>query len=220
MSGPFDRPPKRRFLVKMLLPGVFVFAAGLLGVGLLANDPWITGSADRTPTALVAPHTAAIRHYEKTITTFFHIPAACWNGNTVNDFQRQTCDEFWGKTLRLALLASLPFLFFGIFVQIAGSFFEGLYEQMSDGLKSKRALVKGTVTKPAELEQDWYGWAFCLKPIAVNVAGKLQLRVYVSEDTPTPAPGQVLAIFETSDFGIKRYYAIPYMPHVAVYKGV
>lgn len=228
---PFHEVPRSRFLRRMFAPALGVFGVGMIVMGLLATSPEIQPARKPSSSIIPAPRvqvrgdvmTASLLQMVYTVDSWIQIPQVCWNGNTVNDFQKTQCNEYWDRAFRSAGVSSIPVVLVAVFLMIGLDQLNMLYRRSRKTITKGQAWNAGTVTQPAEAPQDFFGWAFCLRPIMVQLQDKekTQLKVYIPMEASIPLPGQTLAIFEGGVWmGSKRYVGLLYAPHLAVVAGV
>ncbi|MCM2322139.1 MAG: hypothetical protein NDJ90_02650, partial [Oligoflexia bacterium] len=144
----------------------------------------------------------------------------CWSGDTQSDFQAGQCAESWRKIGWSALLAVSPFAIALFFLFLAWDSLQFTYRRIQKKIEKGQGAFTGTVTEPAELPNDLYGYLYCMHSISVQLANGHQARVYVPVTAPLPRPGQLIAAIEAPQaFGRKRFIAMAYTPHVAVVSG-
>ncbi len=232
--NPYENPPKGRFVFRLLILAVPVLAFGVLMVGILSLDPTLN---PRTPASIpvqgeeAPPPSKPIKRtpgwfgpsqdfYRSLAEDYAALPESCWNG-AESDFQRGKCQVAWTRLLRLSALALLPLGALIAFLLFALDSLSLTYRRIRKKIGESQYLIKATVTKPARVRGDLYGWFYCLHCISVELQDKTQLRVYLSPHENIPFPGDMVAVFKLGrSLGRKRYMATLYAPHVAVFAAV
>lgn len=215
---PYDDIPQGTFLGRVLGPATGLFFLVFMMMGVIANSPLLGGP--KSPEARIPFWEASFKHLQNTIHQLSAIPEVCWSGSTVNDFQKQQCDQYWNNLFTAVAVAILPFAAAILFFLVSLDQFKGLYKKTKKRISTGKAIFSGTVTDPALAPTDLFSWFYCLRAVTVELKDKRQVKVYVSLDSPIPRPGQTLAVLEPfMIMGQRRYMAMLYMPHVAVIRG-
>jgi hypothetical protein len=226
---PFQNVPKERFRKLMAAPMAGAFVVGILLMGALADPSTFrpqpvenaAGIYSELPTSVRELHRGGFNHWRTILFFGTHVPEVCWGDNAVNDFQRRQCGEFWE---RLALGGALGLLPFGAawlaWVLALGSL-QRVYRHAHKRINEGKPLGGGIVTDPAEAEGDWFSRLYCLRPIAVQVAGDRQIKVYIPLDVAPPSPGTKMVLYQPlAVLGELRHFGTYYAPHVVVFAGV
>ena len=217
-NSPFRDIPAIEFILKMAAPAVGIGILGFMFMGVAANSGFI--DAPKGPVAVPSFFEASLNVYRSTGEILSARPPGCVLGDTVSDFQRSQCSQFWSSLLQTGGLAAVPFIFSLFFILFNLSNFKGLYEATTRSVEKGKAGFGGKVTAPAEAPGDLFSWYYCLQPVAVQLSNQAQITVYMSSTHPIPLPGETLAVYESGDhFGKKSYLAVVYAPHIAVVKG-
>ena len=188
---------------------------GVVGVGL-----WNPAPPVRKPQSLMPAMESGEDVYKRLATTVSRLPEVCLSGAVVNDFQIQQCREFWDHLGREAIVAALPFLLALTFFFIRFDTMRVIYKRAHQKITRGQALMMGTVTEPAEATQDAFGWLNCVRPIAVELSNKRQVKAYLPVGAPVPRPGAQVALYDLGRWmNQTRLAAALYAPHLAVFKG-
>jgi hypothetical protein len=166
--NPYKQVPQSTILTRWLGPAVAAFLVGLPIMGGLAGSDEVvamTKGSGRVPTAIVGakyeaygpPYQAAFQHFEQVLNYATHIPEVCWDGNSVNDFQRLQCEDFWNRLVVGAGVAVTPFLLAGLLLLLAFDSARGFYRRAAKRIDEGKALFAGTVTQPPEARNDAFG---------------------------------------------------------------
>lgn len=215
---PFHEIPKGRFLNRMIVPIMGIYVLFFLCSGVIANTS--SFREDQGPAAVIPFWAAAMGNAQKTISSLLHLPEVCWLGNTVNDFQVQQCNMFWGNLLKSGILTLAPFLALIAVYFFAQDQFASIYVKVRKQIDQGKVAFTGVVTDPPEAPADWVSWYYCLRPLTVQLPNKSQVLVYISLDAIPPRPGETLVVFDAGIRGGKRrYLGMLYAPHVAVMRG-
>ncbi|HAR42453.1 MAG TPA: hypothetical protein DCS07_07445 [Bdellovibrionales bacterium] len=207
---PFHYIPKKVFLLRMARISIFVFFIGFVLMGAMANNEQVN----------LGPIDMAGYEFSRLPWVLTHPPAVCVSGDFVSEFQKERCGDYQMEVALTAFWVFFPFLFAGLFLRVALSRLISVYQKAGKALQSGKGLFIGRVTHPAEMPNDLFGWAFCLRSITVELGRNKQLRVYLPESMDVPEPGVELAICDLGrHFTRSRYMAAPYTPHVAVVRG-
>ncbi len=226
---PYHEVPVAQFRSRMMVPLVGVMAVGYLVMAGVATSPMIRGDG-RQPAAVIMqsswtvegpPITAGFKLIARVLDQLMHFPGACMPGATpASDFQARQCEIFNARLLVEAAVASIPLAMALIAWMIAKDMLLSFYKRCRKVVEKGQALYSGTVTKPPEAPNDWFGRLFCLRRIAIELPTKAQTTVYMPLEAPVPLPGQTLAVFDGGKaFGAKRQVAILYAPHLAIVGG-
>lgn len=226
---PFHTLPKGRFRKLMAVPMAAAFFVGVIAMGAFADPGTFrpqpvenaAGIYTEIPTNVTALSRGGLNHWR---TIFFfgtHVPEVCWGDNAVNDFQRRQCSEFWDRLGMGALLGLLPFGAAWLIWFLAFSSLQAVYRSARKRFEANKPLGAGIVTDPALGQADWFSRVYCLRPIAVEVGGGKQLKVYMPLDAALPVPGTKIVLFEPiAVLGEPRHFGLFYTPHVVVFAGV
>lgn len=210
-ATPYHYLPRKRFWLRIAAPLVGVYLAGLLITGVLTEVPLARG---KSLSGRAQAHQAEFLH------RVTHVPEVCWSGNAVNEFQVRQCGEFWRALLSDAGIFSIPWALVVVFYLACMDSLSLLYRRARKRIEKGEALFQGVVTKPSRLPQDFFSWAYCLRPLSVQLPNGRQLRVHLPLDETEPQPGEKVAVFDGGKaFGQTRYLALIYTPHVAVVLG-
>lgn len=201
----------------MPLAGV-VLGLGMILVGALAD--MADTQPPRGPAAEVALIQRSYQVYARFVGRLFTLPQVCWSGNTVNDFQRKQCDEFWSELALRGAVAAIPFGVALLVLLMGREQITTFYRRSRKRVDAGQADAGGVVTDPAQAAGDRFSWFFGLRVITIQLADKTQLRVYLPENAPIPQPGQKLAAFKVGKLlGAPRHIGVIYAPHLAIVRG-
>lgn len=225
---PYHAVPVTRFRSRMVIPMVAVLAVGYLVMAGVATSPLIRDG--RQPAAVIRqsswtvdgpPVTAGAKLIARVLDQLTHFPGVCMPGATPpSEFQTTQCELFRARLLVEGAVASIPLALVLIAWMIALDLLKSFYRRCRKTVEKGQALYSGTVTKPPEAPNDWFGRLFCLRRIAIELPTRAQTTVYMPLDAPIPLPGETLAVFDGGKaFGAKRQVAILYAPHLAIVGG-
>jgi hypothetical protein len=219
----------RRFRAIMALPVAVAFVIGVALMGALASPETFrphpvenaAGIVSEIPEDVRDLSQGGINQWRATIYFATHVPEVCWGDNAVNGFQRRQCAEFWDRLEAGGLLSLLPFALAGLVWFIGLVSLRRVYRFARQRIAANQPKIGGIITDPPEAEADLFSRLYCLRPIAAQVPGGNQIKVYIPLDTPLPLPGSKIVIFEPlAVLGELRHFGVFYAPHVAVFAGV
>lgn len=214
---PFDQVPLERFLLRMILPCVFLIAFCFLSVGVVATSPEF--QQVRAPKKVVPVWTASVNHYTSLALDVTHLPQYCLLGNAVNEYEQSQCDASLWEILKSSCLAIAPLLIIFSALRFAWSQMMTTYQRARHEIHTGSPR-KGVVTDPPYGESGFYSWFHCFSSVAVELDSKEQITVYYAVDEPLPGAGTKLLVHDIgSAFGIPRQVATVYTPHVKIVSG-
>lgn len=148
-----------------------------------------------------------------------HVPEVCLVG-AYNDYQAKQCQDFWRRLAISGLVAIVPLIVALLFLWLVWDDLSLVYRRARKRVAKGEALLTATVTRPARARETFFSFSHCLRSVRVQGNDGKQLTVYMSLETPLPAPGTSVAVFDGGKFGgAARHFAIVYAPHVVVLRG-
>lgn len=224
--------PKGKFTLRMLAPAALVFVFGIVAMGGVASlpalqpyFPWSDGVAPaqwkdgRTPSAKATEtgmFAQAAAHPRNLAVALAHAPKACVSGNVQSDVQRRICDDFWNRVGIATAVLAIPLFAVALFYYFMFDSLTVTYRRARRRFENGKIAVRGIITDPPELPNDFYGWMYCLRAVCVQLQNGKQVKVYLPLDAPASRPGDPLIGVEVAG---GRYLAMAYTPHVAVVLG-
>ncbi|MEK6578763.1 MAG: hypothetical protein AABZ55_06010 [Bdellovibrionota bacterium] len=221
-STPFDSLPKQKFALRISGPTLGVFLLSYFIVMVVFSPDNTKWNQRRDPSAIIVETDpqASQSPVTKAFDKIFIVPPHCFFGGYDNNFQISQCQKYWKSVGEAAFYALLPLSFAFLFYIAAFDLMRMMYRNARNRISIGEAMMGGVVTHPPLAPTDFMSWAFCLRAIAVERSDKKQMRVYMAIGSQIPSAGDRVAIFYVGQFfGQKRYVAVPYTPHVAVFAG-
>lgn len=221
-STPFDRLPKGQFAGRVMGPTLAVFLVSFFLVMVVFSPGNANWNQRRDPSAIIVETDpqASKSPVTTAISKVFNVPPHCFVGHFDSQFQKAQCDQYWRSFAEAAFYALLPMIIAFLFYFAAFDLMRTLYRNARSRIATGEAMMGGVVTNPPIAPTDFLGWAFCLMTVAVERSDHKQMRVYMAHGSEIPKAGDRMAIFFVGQFfGKKRYVAVPYTPHVAVFAG-
>ena len=224
---PFDYVPKVKFIRRMLAPAVFVYFIGFLTMGTLTTTEYFEKIATQPCPAFPPPYViheaplpAARLHHELIYKYIVGYPQPCQTGEYVSEFQGRQCKIYFQRLMMLGALGLLPFALAGLFLLVTLDLIAIKYRRARGIVAEGKVLSRGTVTDPPDAPNDMFGWWYCLRSIAVQLANGHQVRIYIPGDLPSPLSGETFNVYQWGEsFGAMRYFGMLHAPHMAVIGG-
>ncbi len=218
--------------------------AGLIGDGDASSEAALRAlpaAVTRAPATALSPWQEAVRMNWQVLHDLETLPAACWTGETVSEFQMTQCDRDWKTIFQLAALVLCPWglclLLYGWCLDQGQAFYRKIRKKIESGEAAfSSALEQAPGQGAVGGRLDLFAWLFGLVPVLVSAGGggeaeqekvrvaatprsRTQKVVYLSALEAIPQVGQVLVAFDLGVvWGQRRWVAIPYYRHSAVLK--
>jgi hypothetical protein len=215
---PFDDIPWLRFSLNLVIPSSLILVFFFCAVGVVANSTEFH-KPDGPQTVLPFWETT-VQLDKQVLAQIQSLPQVCVMGTTVNEFQASQCENFWNELIKSGALALVPVFALLFYWWFSWRDLLSTYQRARKTILQGKASFLGVVTQPPEAPRDLYSWFYGLRPIMVQLKSKQQTKVYLSRSAPKPEPGTQLVLFDMGHaFGERRSIGMPYMPHVAVFRG-
>jgi hypothetical protein len=207
---PFHDPPRRIFLKRHSRAGLIAFGVGILAVVLFANAPAFQPKVSES----------FFEFYANLFKDLLHPPEVCTTGDLSDKVEIVLCGDFWSQLELRGLLGSAPIGLWLVYLGFGYTLFRNLYKAAEKKMSTGAAIQSGIATSPVEAESDLFSWFFCLFPIGVQMPDSTQAKVYLPLESPTPKPGDTVAIYRKHPFAGSTYLiGSAHLPHVTVMSG-
>lgn len=186
-----------QFAPKLLIPSLMVFAFGfvLMGLAVIATRATPLPGSEAAKKVTYLPHRAALQQIEDFTDRIADYPQQCPGGSQLSEYRGRQCKEIWEDLWMSGVIASLPFVFLGIFLLWAFDSSGRVYMRVRRQVIQSKIAAEGTVTNPPVGRNDWFGWFYCLRSIVVQLKNQTQVRVYMPMTDRIPPAGSALTVY-------------------------
>jgi hypothetical protein len=209
------------FFLKLCVFAPVVLWVGLIAVGIVANtgvSPLPAPASAREKTWM--PLGLTWGFYSNYFTAWKEAPEGCVHGEAYSEFQKERCSAFWNKIGVASAIGVIPFGVLWLYFLLGMDSMRATYRRVRRAVDHGPPRAQGVVTNPPVAPNDFYGWLYGFRMLAIQLPNHKQVRIHFSREAQVPLPGDKLMIFSAGKaFGRKRYFGVFYAPHIAVIPG-
>jgi len=169
---------------------------------------------------LRGPFLRALIHYPVLILMWFLPPDACQEGKTLNQLQEHMCAVYWKTLMEHSWPFLIPIILFLVIIGAGAGHIKTIYSGLIKAVINKPPESTCVVLRPCHAFSGFWGWLLCFRGLrVVTHDGQEEIVVFFPSKVKFPKPDDKVKLYKLKGpFGMKKFFALPYNPHIAVFR--